>query len=159
MKRILALAALLVLSLSPLSAEDNTAYNFKLADIMSTNIIELSQYQGKVVLVNFWATWCPPCRAEIPDMVKLQKKYKKDLVIIGVSLDRDGVDVVKKFAKSYQINYPIVMGDSELTLKYGGVRAIPTTFLVDQDGDIGKKIVGSRDFEAFEALVLPYLED
>lgn len=153
------LSLLLLLAAGPLAAVDYTAPGFSLPDILSTNTISLSRYQGKVILLNFWATWCPPCRAEIPDLIRLQQTYSNDLIIIGVALDRDGAVLVREFSLEYGINYPVVMGTSKLVQDYGGIRAIPTTFLIDQDGDIGKKIVGGRDFAGFQSVVLPYLED
>ncbi len=144
---------------SPLSAQDHTAPGFKLYNILSTNQITLSQFQGKVVVLNFWATWCPPCKAEIPDLIRIQKEFSNDVVVIGVSVDRESPDYVAGFSEELGINYPVVMADSKLINLYGGIRAIPTTFIIDQDGDIGQKIVGMRDFNGFLAVLKPYLED
>lgn len=86
---------------------------------------------GKVTLVNFWATWCPPCREEIPDLIKLQERYKDNLVIIGISSDEGSSDVVAEFVAEHRINYPIVMETPELTKAFPGIFALPTTFVVD----------------------------
>jgi thiol-disulfide isomerase/thioredoxin len=98
--------------------------------------------QGKVVLVNFWATWCPPCRAEIPDLIKLQEQYKDHLVIVGISSDEGPVESVVKFAQQYRMNYPIVMETPEHTKAFPGIFALPTTFVMDQDLRIVQKHIG-----------------
>ena len=98
--------------------------------------------EGKVTLVNFWATWCPPCRAEIPDLVKLQEQYKDQLVVIGVSSDEGPTELVSKFAADYKINYPIVMETDQLSAAFPGVFALPTSFLVGPDLKVMSKHVG-----------------
>jgi thiol-disulfide isomerase/thioredoxin len=97
---------------------------------------------GKVTIFNFWATWCPPCRAEIPDLVKLQDKYKDHLIVIGVSSDEGPTDAVSKFAADYKINYPIVMETPELTKAFPGIFALPTTFVVGPELKMMQKHVG-----------------
>jgi thiol-disulfide isomerase/thioredoxin len=104
--------------------------------------ISLESLRGKVTIVNFWATWCPPCRAEIPDLIALQEKYKNDLQIIGVSQDDESVEVVKRFVDEYRINYPIVMSTPELERVFTGIYALPTSFIIDRDGRIAQKHVG-----------------
>ena len=97
---------------------------------------------GKVVIFNFWATWCMPCRAEIPDLVKLQTQYKDHLVVIGVlSEDEPGPNVLR-FASDYKINYPIVAETPELTAAFTGIYALPTTFMVGPDGRMMQKHIG-----------------
>lgn len=98
--------------------------------------------RGKVVILNFWATWCPPCRAEIPDLVALQEKYRDHLVVIGVSEDESGPGVVRQFAAQHKINYPIVMMTAELEKMFPGVSALPTSFILDRDSRIVQKHVG-----------------
>jgi thiol-disulfide isomerase/thioredoxin len=97
---------------------------------------------GKVVLFNFWATWCPPCRAEIPDLVKLQDQYKDHLVIIGVLSDEDPGEHVTRFAVDYKMNYPIVAETTELLSAFPGIYALPTTFVVGPDAKVMQKHVG-----------------
>jgi thiol-disulfide isomerase/thioredoxin len=99
-------------------------------------------WRGKVVLVNFWATWCGPCRAEIPDLVALQDKYRDQLQIIGVSEDEGPVDAVKRFAAEHRINYPIVMTSPEIRELFPGVNALPTSFVLDRESRLVQKHVG-----------------
>jgi cytochrome c biogenesis protein CcmG/thiol:disulfide interchange protein DsbE len=104
--------------------------------------VALASFRGKVVLINFWATWCPPCRAEIPDLVALQEKYRDQLQIIGVSTDEAPVDVVKRFAEEHHMNYPIVMESPEIEKLFPGIGALPTTFVLDRESRIVQKHVG-----------------
>ena len=114
--------------------------------------VKLSDFKGKVVLLNFWATWCPPCRREIPDFVALQKQYgDKGLVVIGVSVDEGGAEVVKPFVKKMGINYPIVLGDQKTAAAYGGIQVVPTTFVIDKTGKIAAQHEGGADRTTFEA--------
>ena len=114
---------------------------FLLQDL-NGNVVSTAQWQGKVVILNFWATWCPPCREEIPILVDLAKKYKDDLLIVGVSVDEGSPDEVREFAKAFHMNYPVVMWSHELVSEYGGVPALPTTFLINKDGRIVQKHEG-----------------
>ena len=106
------------------------------------NVVSTAAWQGKVVLVNFWATWCPPCREEIPILIQLSEKYKNDLLVIGISVDDGSPEDVKEFAHSVGINYPIIMRSHELIAEYGGVPALPTTFLVNKEGRVVQKHEG-----------------
>ncbi|MBM3839549.1 MAG: TlpA family protein disulfide reductase [Verrucomicrobia bacterium] len=113
--------------------------------------VKSSDFAGKVVILDFWATWCGPCRQEIPGFVELQKQYGKEgLVIVGVSLDDQGPKIVKPFMKKYEINYPIVMDDGKTADLFGGVEAIPTTFVIDREGKIAHKHVGYAPKNQFE---------
>lgn len=99
--------------------------------------IKLSSYKGKVVIIDFWATWCPPCRKGIPDLINLKKKYgSKGLEIIGVSVDRETKPDVIPFMKEKGINYPVVYADNNIIMNYGGIRAIPTSFVIDKQGKV-----------------------
>jgi thiol-disulfide isomerase/thioredoxin len=104
--------------------------------------VSTASFRGKVVIVNFWATWCGPCRAEIPDLVKLQEKYRNQLQIIGVSEDEAPPETVKRFAQEYHVNYPVVMTTPEIEKLYPGIGALPTSFIVDREARIVQKHVG-----------------
>ena len=146
---LLLLGVLLVLS----ARAADPAPNFSLQS-QDGKTIELKKLAGKAVVVNFWATWCGPCRAEIPGMVKVYEKYKgKGLEIVGISLDRGGWDDVKPYLAKNKISYPIVVAGQELTDAYGGIRSIPTSFFVDRKGNIVSKHVGALSEEAFEKAV------
>jgi len=136
---------------SPSQTSDlKKAPNFALQDAEGKTV-QLSDFAGKVVVLNFWATWCGPCRTEIPGFVRLYSKYQdKGLVIVGISVDQKGWSVVKPFMKQYKINYPILMANQQVVLDYGGIQAIPTTFIINQDGEIVEKLVGLRPETYFE---------
>ena len=104
--------------------------------------VSLAALRGKVVLVNFWATWCGPCRAEIPDLVALQEKYRDQLQVIGISQDEAPVDLVRRFAASHHMNYPVVMSSPEIERLFPGVNALPTSFILDRESRIVQKHVG-----------------
>jgi thiol-disulfide isomerase/thioredoxin len=104
--------------------------------------ISTKDWKGKVTLVNFWATWCPPCRVEIPDLIKLQDKYRDQLQVIGISYDEGSVDDVRQFVREQKINYPIVMSTPDLEKGFPGVFALPTTFMLDKEVKTVQKHIG-----------------
>lgn len=123
-------------------SDKKKAPNFALKTLEGKTV-KLSDYKGKIVLIDFWATWCPPCKKGIPDLIELQKSYSKDLVVVGISLDQERtIKDLKPFIENYGINYPVVLGDQKVVLDYGGVNAIPTSFIVDQKGFIVDSHVG-----------------
>ncbi|MFH1877689.1 MAG: redoxin domain-containing protein [Candidatus Omnitrophota bacterium] len=158
------LLSILFLSFGLLSCQQSSAVNaasmapkFSLKD-MDGKTFDLSDTKGKVVIVDFWATWCPPCRMEIPHFQSLYEEYKdKGLVVVGVALDRSGLDAVKSFVRENRVTYPVVMGNDDLADAYGGIRGIPTTFVLDREGRIVEKYVGYRDREVFEDAIKPLL--
>ncbi len=136
----------------PKLAPISKANDFSLKRSSDGKALKLSDLKGKVRLVDFWATWCPPCREEIPGFIDLQKKYgAKGLEVIGVSVDRGGPAVVNAFVKEHGINYTSLMSDAATESAYGGIRSIPTTFLIDREGNIVKKYLGARPVTEFEA--------
>jgi cytochrome c biogenesis protein CcmG/thiol:disulfide interchange protein DsbE len=117
---------------------------------LSGNVVSTAALKGKVVLLNFWATWCGPCREEIPEMIKLQAQYKDTLEVIGASEDEAPPEQVAKFAKKAGINYPVIMSSAQLEREYGGVAALPTTFVINADGRVVQKNVGVYPFEFYD---------
>lgn len=109
---------------------------------LSGGVVSTAALKGKVVILNFWATWCGPCREEIPEMIALQSRYKDDLQVIGISEDEGPPDQVAKFAQKAGINYPVIMANDALEKEYGGIAALPTSFLVNKDGRVVQKDVG-----------------
>jgi len=126
------------------------APQFSLTDITGKPL-KLSDYQAKVVVLDFWATWCGPCRIEIPDFIELQKRYaSQGFTMIGISMD-DSPEPVVSFYKELQMNYPVAVGNARLGELYGGLPGLPTTFLIGRDGRIYAKHVGATDPAVFEA--------
>lgn len=124
------------------------APDFSLANTDGQNV-SLSDFKGKAIVLNFFATWCPPCRGEIPDFVELQKAYgDKGFTFIGVSLV--AAKETKDFADKMGINYPLLIDDGKVSATYGPVRSIPTTFVIDKDMKIVKMYIGARSKGDFE---------
>jgi cytochrome c biogenesis protein CcmG/thiol:disulfide interchange protein DsbE len=126
------------------------APNFSLPDLEGETV-KFSDFKGKVVLVDFWATWCGPCKLEVPHLVDLYANYNdQGFEIIGIALDNGGADVVAPFVRDNGVNYPIVIGNREVAMAFGGLTAIPTAFLIDKSGNIVKKYVGYQEKAVFE---------
>lgn len=127
------------------------APDFELVDVATGKNVKLSDYRGKAVLLNFWATWCPPCKVEIPWFIDLQKQYSSDgLVILGVAMDDASKEEIAKFAKDMDINYPILLGTEKVGDVYGGVEALPTTFYIGRDGKVVDRVFGLRSHSEVE---------
>ena len=125
-----------------METDRKSAPDFKLKDASGMSV-ELSSYRGKVVLLNFWATWCGPCEMEIPWFVQFEQEYKsKGFEVVGISMDDDGWQVIKPFISAKKINYRILLGDDSVTQLYGGVDALPTSFMIDRDGRIAAVHIG-----------------
>jgi thiol-disulfide isomerase/thioredoxin len=114
---------------------------FDLIDVNGTPI-DQAAWAGKVVILNFWATWCGPCRLEIPDLIALQERYGDSLVVVGLSLDDGPVADVQQFVKAQNINYPVAVVSGEIQAQFGGINAVPSTFIVTRDGMITQRHVG-----------------
>lgn len=127
-------------------------FSLKTADGKS---VELKKLQGRVVVLNFWATWCPPCRAEIPGMIEVYDAYRgKGLEIVAVSLDRGGWKDVTPFVEKMKMTFPVVLDqEGNLAMAYGGIQYIPTTFIIDRNGNIVSKHVGGISKSDFEKAV------
>lgn len=145
-----------VFSQTGYESQERMASDFTLQTIEGETL-SLSDFKGKVIILDFWATHCPPCRQEIPNFVKLYNKYEdKGLVVVGISLDHSAENV-RKFCQKNGVNYPVVMGNEELVKRYGGIRYIPTTFVVDRKGNITKKFVGFTAMEVFDKEIEKHL--
>jgi len=135
------------------------APDFALKDL-NGGICRLAELRGKIVVLNFFATWCAPCRQEIPNFVRLYERFRdKGLEIIGVSLDQEGEAVLRPFVKHYGITYPIVLGTRKVVLDYGGIKGIPTTLLIDHNGTITNYFVGLRPGYVIEESVRKLLKE
>ena len=124
---------------------------------LNGNPLSLSEYKGKVVLVNFWATWCDPCRREIPRFVDLQKRYAdRGFQIVGISLD-DDAKAVPPFYLEYKMNYPVAIGDDKLAESFGNILGLPVNFLIDRDGRIAARHLGEARFPELENEIMALL--
>jgi cytochrome c biogenesis protein CcmG/thiol:disulfide interchange protein DsbE len=116
---------------------------FRLQSVSNTELIQSQDYRGKLMLINFWATWCPPCRKEIPSLIELQKQYNaQGFTVIGISVDKAGVEIIKKFGEKMGINYPLAVGTTEIANGFGSISGIPASFLIDRKGNIAKSYAG-----------------
>jgi len=138
------LAGLAVMILSVNMAEATvTMPEFSLPSAVDGKEIKSTDFKDKTLLVTFFATWCPPCRQEIPTLIKLQKKYgSKGFSVIGLSVDEKGPKVVVKLIEKVEINYPVLMADGKTAKRFGGIAGIPTSFLVNRQGEIVKRYPG-----------------
>jgi len=154
MRKLITISLLSLIACAQTKKERVPSFTLKTLDGEIFNIVD--HVGEKVIIINFWATWCPPCRAEIPGFVKLFEKYRdKGLLIVGISLDRgsNAESIVRNFIKEYKVNYPAMMGNEEVVKKFGGITAIPTTFILDKKGEIVRKIIGYRDEIYFENII------
>lgn len=138
-------------------AVDSSAPQFSLQDLDGKSLA-LANYQGKVVLLNFWATWCTPCRGEIPQFVDFQNTLgPQGLQLIGISMD-DDAKPVHEFYQQFKMNYPVGIGNANLAESYGGVLGLPVTFLIGRDGRIAAKYVGATDLAALQQKIQTLLQ-
>lgn len=144
-------------SAKPASSQGNSAPEFSLAGL-DGKPLSLADYRGKVVLLDFWATWCVPCRTEIPHFVEFQNKYREQgLQVIGISMD-DGPKPVQEFYQQYKMNYPVALGTDKVAESYGGVLGLPVAFLIGRDGRIAAKYVGEAQMPVIEQNIQTLLQ-
>jgi len=153
------LFAAMVIGVCPASAsgQEVKAPRFELRDINGRSV-RLSNYQGKVVLINFWATWCPPCRAEMPDLVRLQRDHaKQGLQIIGITYPPERKTRVRRFARSLKVNYPIILGTREIKVRFSSEETLPLTVVINRDGTVSDIISGILLRKEFDEKIKPLL--
>ena len=128
--------------------------DFNLPSVLDKEVVDIRDFRGKVVLINFWATWCGPCIQEIPSLVNMQDEFgPQGFSVIGISMDQGGPRVVNKMMKKLGVNYPVVIGNNKLSSGFGGVFGVPTSFLVDRAGNVIKRFTGYIDHKVFAAEV------
>jgi thiol-disulfide isomerase/thioredoxin len=155
--RIPFVAMLIVCSLSCVLGQQATTPQFTLKDI-NGRTVRLRVYRGKVVLVNFWATWCPPCRAEMPDLVRLQREHAREgLRIIGITYPPETTTRVRRFARSLKVNYPIILGTRQIKARFSSDETLPLTVVIDRDGKVKEIISGILLPEEFDEKIKPLL--
>ncbi|MFA6283538.1 MAG: TlpA disulfide reductase family protein [Desulfurivibrionaceae bacterium] len=146
--RLLAIALALFALMAGAAQAATKMPDFTLTAAKDGAMVKSSDYAGKVILINFFATWCPPCRQEIPDFIKVQKEYgPKGFTIIGFSVDEGGSSLVNKFVQKMQINYPVLMSNPKTARDFGGILGIPTSFLVNKEGNVVKRYDGYLDHQ------------
>ena len=155
--RIIFVAILIASASASVLGQKVKAPQFELRDV-NGRLVRLSNYQGKVILINFWATWCPPCRAEMPDLVKLQREYaKRGLQIIGITYPPERKDRVRRFARSLKVNYPIILGTRRIKARFSSDETLPLTIVIDRDGHVHEIISGILLREEFDEKIKPLL--
>jgi peroxiredoxin len=152
-----AVALLFLFVPAPADAQNSTAPQLTLKDIRG-RAIRLSDYRGKVVLVNFWATWCPPCGAEIPDLIKLQRDYRsRGLQVIGVTYPPEKLTEVRRFVRRAKMNYPVALGTKSTKLMFTSNETLPMTIVIGKDGRVHEIIEGILLSQEFEQKIKPLL--
>ena len=150
-------AIIIAASAASVLAQEAKAPQFELKDLDGRSV-RLSDFRGKVVLINFWATWCPPCRAEMPDLVKLQRDHRKDgLQIIGVTYPPEKKSRVRRFARSLKVNYPIILGTREIKDRFSSEETLPLTIVINRNGKVSDIIIGILLREEFDEKIKPLL--
>jgi cytochrome c biogenesis protein CcmG/thiol:disulfide interchange protein DsbE len=140
-------------------ASRKKAPGFALKDASGATV-SLADYKGKVVLVNFWATWCGPCEVEIPWFVDFEQKFKdRDFAVLGISMDDDGWKSVRPYVVSHKINYPVVIGSEVVSQQFGDIESLPTSFLVDRQGRIAAVHVGLIDKRDYLHEIIKLVDD
>ena len=150
-------AMLIALSAPAVLGQAAVAPELALKDL-NGRTVRLSAYRGKVVVINFWATWCPPCRAEMPDLIRLQREYASHgLQIIGITFPPENKTRVQRFARSLKVNYPIVLGTRQIRDRFSSEETLPLTVVIDRDGKVNDIISGILLPEEFDEKIKPLL--
>jgi len=150
-------AALVFVSLACGLAQSSQKIELELKDV-NGRTLRLADYKGKVLLVNFWATWCVPCRAEIPDLIKLQSKYRKDLQIIGITYPPEELSDVREYVKKAKVNYPIAIGTKATKALVTTSETLPLTVVIDRKGNVQHIIEGIMYADEFDEKVKPLFQ-
>jgi thiol-disulfide isomerase/thioredoxin len=159
MKRTICLVALLITATGARAQGVRKAPSLRLKSVGGRSLC-LGDYKGKVVLLNFWATWCPPCRAEMPDLVKMQRDYaEQGLRVVGVTYPPETIREVRRFARSLGVNYPVALGTKATKSLFAQTETLPITVVIDRDGNIRDTIEGILLPEEFEQKIKPLLKE
>ena len=156
--RVIILALVAILWIAGCGAGAPTEPAGELPEILLKDLsgreVSLSSYRGKVLLVDFWATWCGPCEAAIPHLMKLQERYRdQGVTVLGIALDVGGAKVVTPYVEERKVNYPILLGDESTARAFGGIPGVPTSFIIDRSGRIVHRYVGLVDQDAYADLI------
>ncbi len=147
---VFAIAVLLACGKSSEKKGPNPGFDFNLPDLTG-RILSLDDFAGKVLVINFWATWCPPCEEEMPELNQLHKRYQNEgLVVVGIALDKDSLNLVEPFVRKKGIEYRILRGNERVLRGIKGFTGLPTTLILDKKGEIKKKYDGSFDKDDLE---------
>jgi thiol-disulfide isomerase/thioredoxin len=158
MLRVIIFGILLAIMPTIAMGQSSRAPDLVLRDLRGRTV-RLSDYKGKVVLINFWATWCPPCRAEMPDLVKIQREYgKRGLQVIGITYPPETLREVREFTRKLKVNYPVAIGTKETKSLFDQSETLPVTIVINRDGNIRDRIEGILLPEEFEQKIKPLLE-
>jgi peroxiredoxin len=144
---------------NPHQGNPNNDFDFNLPDL-DGKIHSMKDFRGQILVVNFWATWCPPCLEEVPKLNDIFDRYKnKEVQVIGIALDKDSLELVGPFVKKNKITYPILVGNQQILAALQNFKGVPTTVLFDQEGKIRKRFDGSFDLEQLEESLQSLLKD
>ena len=150
---LLLLAATLALPALASAQEGRPAPPFTVRDV-DGRTVRLQDLRGRPVVLDFWATWCAPCRTSMPDLDEIQQRYSSEgLVILGLSLDEDGVQPVRRFAQSLGVKFRLALANDRVLSEYGPIRSVPTTVFINRQGVVVRRVVGYLDRETMEAFV------
>jgi thiol-disulfide isomerase/thioredoxin len=157
LKRIVLVVLLVTLPVIAAGQSNNTPA-LALKDLRGRTV-RISDYKGKVVLLNFWATWCPPCRAEMPDLIKWQREFRgRGLQVIGITYPPTELREVRRFIRSIKVNYPILIGETQTKMLFDSEETLPITVVIDREGKVRERIQGILLDEEFEQKVKPLLQ-